>query len=129
MTTNGPLLPEQKHIPDIKADTAVDANAQVLSTRDHEVIRRWAARRRAEPATGEATTSGPATVAVKDGGAGIRFNFPGTGLFRPISWDEWFANFDSHQLAFIFDNDSPSPASPSNRYRLVKADDWKDTIG
>jgi len=128
MTTNGPLLPEQKHIPDVKADTPVDATAHVVSTRDHEVIRRWAVKRQAEPATGEATSSGPATVSVKDGGAGIRFNFPGTGPFRPIAWEEWFENFDRHQLAFVFDNDPPGGPT-SNRYRLVKAEEWKAVIG
>src|SRR5215212_10164334 len=128
MTTNGPLLPEQKHVPDIKADTHVDPDAEVLSTRDHAIIRRWAAARRAEPATGEATSSGPATVNVQDGGAGIRFNFPGRGLYRPIPWDEWFENFDRHALAFVYDNDSPGSA-PSHRYRIVKAEDWKDFIG
>ena len=128
LTTDGPLLPEQKHIPDVKADTPVDGSVQVVSTRDHEVIMRWAKKRQAEPATGEATSSGPATVSVKDGGAGIRFNFPGTGMFRPIVWDEWFENFDRHQLVFVYDNDPPGGPS-SNRYRLVKAADWKEVIG
>ena len=99
-----------------------------MSTRDHEVIMRWAKKRQAEPATGEATSSGPATVSVKDGGAGIRFNFPGTGMFRPIVWDEWFENFDRYQLVFVYDNDPPGGPS-SNRYRLVKAADWKEVIG
>lgn len=128
MTMNGPQLPEQRHIPDIKADTPVDPAAEVLSTQDHAVIRLWAARRQAEPATGEATKTGPATVDVRDGGAGIRFNFPGRGLFRPITWEEWFENFDLHHLAFVYDNDS-SDSPPSSRYRLVKADDWTDVIG
>lgn len=128
MTMNGPLLPEPRHIPDIKADTPVDPAAEVLSTQDHAVILRWAASRQAEPATGEATKTGPATVDVRDGGAGIRFNFPGRGLFRPITWEEWFENFDLHHLAFVYDNDS-SDSPPSSRYRLVKADDWTDVIG
>jgi hypothetical protein len=46
---------------------------RAIGTRDHEMIRRWAARHHAEPATGEATASGPATVDLNDGGAGIRF--------------------------------------------------------
>lgn len=128
MTTNGPLLPERRHIPAVNADTPVDPADEVLSTRDHAVILRWAASRRAEPATGEATKTGPATVNVKDGGAGIRFNFPGRGLFRPITWDEWFENFDSHQLAFVFDNDS-ADGPPSNRYRLVRVSEWTGVIG
>jgi hypothetical protein len=125
---DGPLLPQQKHVPDVKADTPEDADAKVLSTRDHEVIRRWAAKRQAEPATGEATMSGPATVDVKDGGAGIRFNFPGRGMYRPIPWEEWFENFDAHECAFVFDHESPGiPAS--SRYRIVKAAEWKELIG
>src|SRR5687767_15511140 len=49
---------------------------RALITSDHDTIQRWAARHSAVPATGEATVSGPATVDVNDGGAGIRFNFP-----------------------------------------------------
>ena len=59
----------------------------------------------AEPATGEATASGPATLKVTDGGAGIRFNFPGIARFRPISWSEWFDNFDFHGLTFVFEEE------------------------
>lgn len=128
MTKNGPLLPNPRHIPSITADTPIDPAIDVLSTQDHEVIRQWATKRQAHPATGEATTTGPATIDVKDGGAGIRFNFPGSGAFRPIGWDEWFENFDRHGLTFVYDNDAPgTPAS--NRYRLVKTADWRDVIG
>jgi hypothetical protein len=42
---------------------------------------------------------------VNDGGAGIRFNFPAAAPFRPISWEEWFDNFDRHRLVFIYDED------------------------
>ena len=78
---------------------------RAVLTRDHDVIRQWAERRKAEPATGEATASGPATIDVKDGGAGIRFNFPGAQRFRPISWDEWFDNFDRHDLLFVHEEE------------------------
>lgn len=81
-----------------------------LATRDKHLIRLWAERHRAEPATGEQTASGPRTVAVNDGGAGIRFNFPGAAPFRPISWDEWFDNFDRNRLVFVFDEDIPDRA-------------------
>ena len=98
----------------------------VVFTRDHDIIRDWANSRQARPATGEATASGPATVDVKDGGAGVRFNFPGTGAYRPIEWDEWFENFDQHQCAFVYDKEGSTP--PSNRYRIVKASEWKDFL-
>src|SRR3954468_19403618 len=53
------------------------AGVRIAATTDHDEIRRWAARHGAEPSTGQATTSGPETLDVNDGGAGIRFNFPG----------------------------------------------------
>ena len=49
--------------------------------------------------------------------------FPGTGAFRPITWEEWLENFDSHHCAFVYDNESEEPLS--SRYRIVKADEWK----
>ena len=129
MASDNSLLPESpSHIPEVKADAPVDQAVPVVSTRDHLVIRQWAEQRQAEPATGEATRSGPATVNVVDGGAGVRFNFPGYGPFRPISWEEWFENFDSNGLTFVYDNDSPGER-PSPRYRIVKAADWSDVIG
>jgi Protein of unknown function (DUF2934) len=76
-----------------------------VATKDHAVIRSWAARHRAEPATGEATASGPATIGVNDGGAGIRFNFPGAGFFRAITWNEWFEHLDRHHLVFVYDEE------------------------
>jgi hypothetical protein len=76
---------------------------RTVVTTDPEAIRQWASRHGAEPATGEATQSGGAGRHVVDGGAGIRFNFPGSSAFRPISWDEWFEHFDAHDLAFVYD--------------------------
>lgn len=128
MTEKRQLLPEQHQIQNLKfTDSETRAAADVVFTREHEAIRQWAEVRQAQPATGEATRSGPATVHVNDGGAGIRFNFPGAGSFRPISWDEWFANFDRHECAFVFEADAAQPPL-SNRYRIVKADEWKELL-
>ena len=127
MEPTGPLLPPDKHyVREVTADSPAGPETAVVTTRDHEVIRHWAAKRQAEPATGEATKSGPATArGVNDGGARIRFNFPGVRLFRPISWEEWFENFDRHQLRFVWDNESAGAAT-SARYRLVKAAEWDE---
>ena len=105
---------------------------RIEATREHEVIRRWAAEHRADPATGEATRSGPATIAVNDGGAGLRFNFPGFARFRPISWEEWLHHFDEHALLFLFETlDSDQVAKRA--YAIFRArggapghdrDDW-----
>jgi hypothetical protein len=126
MKAEGQLLPEQGQIPRVRADMPLAPSTHVVFTRDHDVIRDWAAKRQAVPATGEATGSGPATVNVKDGGAGVRFNFPGAGSFRQIEWEEWFENFDHHECAFVYDNDSTQPLS--SRYRIVKASEWKEFL-
>jgi len=78
---------------------------RIAATTDHDEIRRWAARHGAEPSTGQATTSGPETLDVNDGGAGIRFNFPGFARLRPIGWDEWFENFEQHDLLFVYEEE------------------------
>lgn len=89
-------------------------SGSIVATDDDELIRRWASHRGAEPATGEATVSGPATVDVKDEGAGVRFNFPGAARFRPISWEEWFDNLHRYRLLFVYQRDDPSAT-----YRLI----------
>lgn len=119
------LLPEEGPIALI--DTATEerfADIPVVATQDHDLIRRWATRRHAEPATGEATESGPSTVTVNDDGTGIRFNFPGIGRFRPIEWDEWFRHFDAYSLVFIYERDVHK-RSLSSRYRMVPLDTLK----
>lgn len=113
------LLPEEKPVRRVDAtDAGKQQPGAVLTTDNGELIREWAAKRAAQPATGEATQSGPATVNVRDGGAGIRFNFPGAAQFRPISWEEWFDNFARHDLMFVYEEDVPGQ-TPSGRYRLV----------
>jgi DUF2934 family protein len=100
----------------------------VLASRDHDVVRRWAARHNAEPATGEATASGPATIHVTDGGVGIRFNFPAAARFRPITWDEWFDHFDRYHLTFVYEEEVADRAYKFWQARGVEEgkerDDW-----
>jgi hypothetical protein len=125
MSSDSSLLPHDVPIVLLNAD---DENRRseitTAATRDHELIRKWALRHQAEPATGERTSSGDATVTVTDGGAGIRFNFPAAGRFRPITWDEWFENFETHELVFVYERDTPGH-SLNNRYRLAKFDALK----
>ena len=119
------LIPEEGPIALIDAATEDRfADIPVVATQDHDLIRQGATRRRAEPATGEATESGPSTMTVNDDGTGIRFNFPGIGRFRPIEWDEWFRNFDTYSLVFIYERDVRS-RSLSSRYRMVPMDTLK----
>jgi hypothetical protein len=125
--SNQPLLPEKRHIPSITRDTDKDKVCGILSTRDHEIIREWARHVGAEPATGERTFSGPATsMSVADGGACLRFNFPGFSRFRMISWDEWFESFNSHDLTFVYETGEAGEA-PNARYRLVPTSELTNT--
>ena len=113
------LLPDEEPVRRVDtSDAGKQPPGKVLTTDSRELIREWAAKRAAQPATGEATQSGPATVDVRDDGAGIRFNFPGAAPFRPISWEEWFDNFTRHDLMFVYEGDVPGQ-TPSGRYRLV----------
>lgn len=117
--TRRKLLDDEGPIHRVDRDSSTEEqSAEVMATQDHELIRKWAVRREAEPATGEATQSGHATVDVHDGGAGIRFNFPAAARFRPITWDEWFEHFVQHDLMFVYEHDVPGQP-PSTRYRLV----------
>jgi hypothetical protein len=122
MSPNEPLLPGAPRVKSVSRDRPPDGEL-VLATRDHEIIREWARMFDAEPATGEATASGPASaMKVDDGGTGLRFNFPGVSRFRSISWDEWFDHFHHHDLTFVFDNPEECHP-PSARYRLVRTDE------
>ena len=127
--TKEPLLHKRTRVPLVTSENDGGSAAGPVATRDHDVIRRWAAQRRAEPATGEATGSGPATADVQDGGAGIRFNFPGFGRLRPITWEEWFDNFERHQLTFVYEDQPEADGSLGPRYRIVKTDEWTEEIG
>ncbi|MEN3338465.1 MAG: hypothetical protein V7647_2141 [Acidobacteriota bacterium] len=152
MQLKTPVRPRAEGFATAADRAAARSQLRALATKDHEIIQRWAERHRAEPATGEATPSGPATLHVTDGGAGIRFNFPGFARFRPIAWAEWFENFDRYELTFVFEEEvadrayeywqarggghghdredwfqaeselGPHSSHPTARYRLVKED-------
>lgn len=112
----GELLQEradQKWITD--ADQRADHPGQTLLTRDRTVIRRWAQARGAEPATGVGK------VNIQDGGAAIRFAFPGVGRLQPISWEDWFENFDQYNLVFAFE-ELTEEGLQSHKYRLVRTE-------
>jgi hypothetical protein len=83
-----------------------------LATTSHDVIRRWAEQRGGESATVPGTEHG-------DHLGVLRFDFPGYGGkdLRHVSWDEWFATFDSRGLNFIYQEER-SDGSTSNFFRL-----------
>jgi hypothetical protein len=119
MSGDGPMLTARPQVAlvDLSSEHRLP-DVRTRATRDHALIEAWASRRGAEPATGEDTASGPSrTVHVHDGDAGIRFNFPGLSPFRPITWMEWFENFERHDLTFVFERDEEGHPLVS-RWRL-----------
>ena len=120
MATHSSLIPDGPPVVLLTADNEDrHPDLRVAATRDHELSRRWAVRHSAEPATGERTASGDRTVDVNDGDAGIRFNFPAVGRFRPISWEEWFENFETYELVFVYERDAAGRSLNYN-YTLVQ---------
>jgi hypothetical protein len=86
-----------------------------LATTSHEVIRQWAEKRSAKPATVEGTEHG-------DHLGVLRFDFgePTDGL-REVSWDEWFATFDARRLNFLYQEERKD-GRQSNFFRLESPD-------
>ncbi len=128
-------LSASTHHPQEPADTALEGatagSAHLVGTRERELVRAWADHQGAEPATGEATASGPATLDVNDQGTGLRFNFPGAGRFREVSWDEWLEHFATAELVFVFETAPPAGAQSGSHfggayYRIVSAAEWGD---
>jgi hypothetical protein len=70
------------------------------TTTDHDEIRRWVEQRDGRPARVKGTERGGDDVGI------LRIDFPGGGAeqesLEPISWDEFFKEFDEKQLAFLY---------------------------
>jgi hypothetical protein len=89
---------------------------QTLTTKDPEVIRRWAEARDATPATVPGTEH--------DGHPGVlRFDFPGYGgdKLEHISWDDWLGVFRDRDLTFVYQEHKKDGAE-SNFFRLTNPD-------
>ena len=86
-----------------------------LATTSHEVIRRWAEERDAVPATVEGTEHG-------DHLGVLRFDFGGdSDNLRHVSWDEWFATFDTRRLNFLYQEERKD-GNQSTFFRLESPD-------
>ena len=89
-----------------------ERKGRTLATRNHDVIKSWAQKRRAAPATVPGTEHG--------GRPGVlRLDFPDYGGrdLKKISWDDWFKTFDSRRLIFLFQEHRRDGAE-SNFFRL-----------
>jgi hypothetical protein len=82
-----------------------------LVTTDHDVIRQWAERRDAVPATVAGTEHG-------DHLGVLRLDFGGENdKLEHVEWEQWFDTFDKRQLNFIY-QETRSDGSTSNFFRL-----------
>lgn len=89
--------------------------SQSKTTTDHETIRRWAEQRGAVPSTVR-RTRGQKNIGV------IRLDFPGfsgEGALEPITWDQFFEEFDKQGLALVF-QDKTASGRTSSFNRFVK---------
>lgn len=84
------------------------------TTTDHDEIRRWAEARGGKPACVKGTGSRGDTGM-------IRLDFPGysgAASLQPISWDEWFQQFDDNNLALVYQEKTAS-GERSNFNKLI----------
>jgi hypothetical protein len=92
------------------------AHSQALT--DHDAIRRWAESRGGRPACVTGTGD-------EDDVGMIRLDFPGFSggdTLAPISWEQWFAQFDANGLALIV-QETTAEGERSHFNRLVKRDE------
>jgi hypothetical protein len=89
-----------------------DHKGQSLATRNPDVVKAWAAERKAVPATVPGTEHG-------DHLGVLRFNFPGYGgqTLQEVSWDQWMKTFSDRQLVFVY-QENKKDGSTSNFFRF-----------
>jgi hypothetical protein len=88
------------------------ASAQPIT--DHRQIRRWAEERDARPACVKGTGG-------RNDTGMIRLDFPGYSgkqSLQPISWNEWFRQFDANHLALLV-QETTARGETSNFNKLV----------
>ena len=98
-----------------KTTSKTSSKNRVLT--DPEEIRRWAEERGAKPTCVKGTGGG------EDVGM-IRLDFPGFSgaeSLQPISWDDWFEEFEEKDLALIV-QETTSSGEKSNFNKLVSRD-------
>lgn len=89
--------------------------ARINSTVEHDEIREWAERLGGRPARAKNARSVEQRlrIALPGGNEGEEL--------EPISWDEWFRDFDANHLAFIYALE-PDPGERFPHYKLVGRD-------
>lgn len=90
----------------VSSAAAVDSltMARAQATTDHQVIRRWIETHRGHPSVVRGTEG------KRPGSAGLlRVDFePTEDSLEEIAWDDFFATFDSNELAFLYQDEKKS---------------------
>jgi hypothetical protein len=87
------------------------------TTTEHDEIRRWVEERGGRPAKVRGTERG-------DDAGVLRIDFPGGAgeeELEPISWEEWFEQFERRDLAFLYQEEKAS-GEGSTFFKLVRRD-------
>jgi hypothetical protein len=88
-----------------------------MTTTDHQEIKKWVDERRGTPSKAEGT-GGTDDIGL------LRINFPepygdDDPKLKPISWDEFFKEFDSRNLALVYE-EMTKDGKPSMFYKFIK---------
>ncbi|NEE02323.1 hypothetical protein [Phytoactinopolyspora halotolerans] len=89
------------------------ADSETRTTTDHEEIRRWAEGHGGTPARVRGTEADSTGV--------LRIDFPGGAgdeSLEHIDWEDWFATFESRDLAFLYQTQKAS-GEDSTFFKLV----------
>lgn len=92
-------------------------------TTDHEVIKKWVESREGRPASVKRTRR-------KDEPGIIRIDFPGftgAGSLEPISWKEFFEQFDERRLVFLYQEKTAS--GDVSRFNKIISRETAETRG
>lgn len=101
------------------ADGTQGRDQGLVTTKDHDTIRRWAEDRHATPATARDPEDEPGIGVLRlDFGDGVEIE-----ELTQIDWAKWFAAFDERGLTFAYDEGTRPDGSRTNYFHLEGADD------
>ncbi|HEV2883837.1 MAG TPA: hypothetical protein VGW36_03210 [Pyrinomonadaceae bacterium] len=92
-------------------------SAESKVTTNHDEIRQWVEERGGSPARVKGTDT-------KDGGGLLRIDYPGFSgkdTLEKVTWEEFFATFESNNLAFLY-QDEKKDGSESRFSKLIDRD-------
>lgn len=98
----------------VERETKSPTLASSFTTRDHDVIRRWAESRGGVPADVRGTGDGDSSPGVLR----IEFRDPDDAL-EEVSWDAFFSTFDESDVDFLY-QEHTADGSESRFFKIVR---------